>query len=573
MTSIALAIPHTPWVPERVESMTRLRKHLGVGQDGLCLTSAYREFTDRAPNAVWSEHLWSWGIKTGAEWLLQLQDDARVAPNFWPALRAMLESLPADADVVCLEVAHRAAKVLAEDGARWMTTADMLIGVGYVIRTRALAEFLEWRKTQLKPGALEKGGLTEDTMLGVWCMVTGRRIWSPLPTIIDHDISLASTYGNDAHENRRPLVRWDTDNWPGKTAVEPEPGVQLALESVEWWQAEQPRHVGRFYEAMPPLAARWVEGVTSADTARWRRDDGSPVLMGVKFRSLARNYREPKWRLFVATPYRADGVQPDHMASVLALQRMLGIHIEHEMSMGTRHEHDDLVRVRSRMFQLAVESDCTHMLLTDADNAFGPETVIGMLQSGKDFVQCPYLRRDGKGYTIRLADEDRAKGHIPTERIHPDNTVEIEHTGLGLTLLSRACMEKMLAHYRRLEEEVLDLNHALGVARGRSGAGTSKEKSAVIEQLVEEIRRWRAGHLGLAATEIVDGRPLPLLHLFNLMNRDGVLCSEDVSLAKRWLDIGGKVWMYIGPGTPIAHYGSMKYQGKIEDLGFTRSEQ
>jgi len=58
--------------------------------------------------------------------------------------------------------------------------------------------------------------------------------------------------------------------------------------------------------------------------------------------------------------------------------------------------------------------------------------------------------------------------------------------------------------------------------------------------------------------------------LFQLLNRDGMtLASEDMSFAQRWRDIGGKVWMYIGPGSPIAHYGRAKYQGQIDDLGFT----
>jgi hypothetical protein len=74
-------------------------------------------------------------------------------------------------------------------------------------------EFLEWRSTQLKPdwqAHLEAQKTGEDTLLGLWCLVTGRKVWHPIPTPLDHDITLASTYGNDGHRARRPIVRWDT---------------------------------------------------------------------------------------------------------------------------------------------------------------------------------------------------------------------------------------------------------------------------------------------------------------------------------------------------------------------------
>ena len=87
---IALAIPHTPWVDERVTSMTSLLVALDLVEPltdaGPCF--AYREFTERAPNAVWAEKLWTWLFETGADWCLQLQDDVIVAPCFWPILKS-----------------------------------------------------------------------------------------------------------------------------------------------------------------------------------------------------------------------------------------------------------------------------------------------------------------------------------------------------------------------------------------------------------------------------------------------------------------------------------------------------
>lgn len=527
MVTISLAISHTPWVPERVESMARLRKQLGIAPEDTerpkfqPFANLYLEMTDRAPNAVWSEKMWWWAVDTGADWCLFLQDDVEVAPNFWPALRAMLQALgpasdigPRPVDVMCLEVAQPAAQALYDDGARWLTTSDALIGVGYVIRRKALAEFLEWRASKLKPGALDKGGLTEDTMLGIWCLVTGRRIWGPLPTIIDHDTTIASTYGNDQHTNRRPLVRWDT--------VGPHD-----LESKATWTEGPVRHIGRFYEASPYLAMRWVEGLTEADFVRFKADDGSPVLTGLRYRMLAKAYKEPKYKVFLGTPHTGAGVHPAYAMSVFQLQKLLGIDLFHEMSLNLRQEQQDLVRVRSRMLRIAYESDCTHLLLADGDNAWPPEVVAAMLRTGKDFVQAPYLRRDGRGYTIRPTKKDRDAGFTADEDIQADNTIEIEHTGLGLTLISRECMATMLEHY--------------------SGGA-------------------------LDYFEPHEGKLTKTTALFMLMIRGCVLLGEDTSFATRWRDIGGKVWLYIGDGSPIAHYGEHLYQGRIEDFGFKRSQ-
>ncbi|MGO9247498.1 MAG: hypothetical protein ACLP7W_02760 [Solirubrobacteraceae bacterium] len=240
------------------------------------------------------------------------------------------------------------------------------------------------------------------------------------------------------------------------------------------------------------------------------------------------------------------------------------------MSLDTRHETQDLVRVRSRMLKLAYESGATHLLFADADNAWEPETVIGMLRTGKDFVQCPYLRRDGRGYTIRPTAKDRKAGRTAPEDIQEDNTIEIEGTGFGLTLISRECIGKMLEHYSKVDTERRNYE---GAVKGLESGNLSKgEAIAYLRDAILEIGRWRAGHMGLNVMDRIGDVPYPMTALFQLVSRDGVLFSEDTSFAQRWRDIGGKVWLYIGEGSPIAHYGTHKWQGSIEDLGFTRGK-
>lgn len=258
MISIALGIPHTPWIAARVESLMRL-------VDGITPTprevATHRVFPDRAPNWAWSEQMWRWGAETDATHFLTLQDDAIVAPNFWPALRAMLEAVPDQ--IIALEAVHPAGKTIARAGEhRWYTTADGLIGVGYVMPRSLLQEFLRWRAQELVPGAVE--AITEDTLIDVFAIARGMRIWHPCPTIIDHDLSIDSTYGNDKHSHRRPSVLWSDGDVCGWSDSD--------LESVEWWRPKPGLpHLGRFYARTHWSARMWVRGFQEET---WQRAEG-----------------------------------------------------------------------------------------------------------------------------------------------------------------------------------------------------------------------------------------------------------------------------------------------------------
>ncbi len=172
--TIALGIPHTPWVPERAESHLRLMSSLAGQRGGLNISSnAFRTFTDREPNSVWSQKMWRWAVSTGATHFLQLQDDAIVAPNFWPALRAMLEAVPDQ--VIGLEAAHPLGPEMQRTGRRWYRTRAWLIGVGYVFPVEVLKEFLRWGEDN--PGRIAV--TNEDTLASQWACETGWDIWHP----------------------------------------------------------------------------------------------------------------------------------------------------------------------------------------------------------------------------------------------------------------------------------------------------------------------------------------------------------------------------------------------------------
>lgn len=243
--TIAVAIPHTPWVEARAASMASLRAATSVEAD------RYTEFTERMPNMRWADELWSWGLETGEDHLLQLQDDVVVAPNFWPALRAMLEAVPNH--IIALHAPHPAGPRLALEGRRWYTTADGLIGVAYIIPRDILEEFGRWRVEGLRRGYEQR--LTEDTLIDLFAMSTGRRIWHPIPCITQHETEIESTYANDAHPYRRASVTWEDGDVVGFSAAD--------LERPSFWTPSSVvADLGRFYSGTHHLARRWVKSWT-----------------------------------------------------------------------------------------------------------------------------------------------------------------------------------------------------------------------------------------------------------------------------------------------------------------------
>ena len=232
MKTIALGIPHCSWLAERVATLDRLLTQLGEKGDH------FRLFTDREPNWSWSPKLWGWALETGADYLLQLQDDAIVCHTFWTDLHAMLDEHPDQ--IIGLETAHPLARFLYEQDYRWCTTADGLIGVGYVLPRAVLDEFMKWRAS-LPEGATKR--ITEDTLIGLFAYVTGRKIYHPIPTIIDHDVTVRSVYNNDAHPNRRPSVSKCLGD-------EPE-----TVRERKWWIP----HLGCFYGMTMATLAKSID--------------------------------------------------------------------------------------------------------------------------------------------------------------------------------------------------------------------------------------------------------------------------------------------------------------------------
>lgn len=231
-TSIALSITHAPWIPARVAPMSRIVAALAwEGPEAADAGFKYVHIESTpGPNWKWGEAQWAWAVGSGAEACLFLQDDNLLpgcvregrgpieSPGtFWRYLQAILAAVGPER-VLGFHTRHPEAGALAAAGRRWVSTTE-LVGTGYLFPRAELVSFLAWRK---HVGANIVRQIDEDTSIGVWARATRRRIWHPIPTIVDHDIDLQSTADNDAMPDRRPTVLWDDPEWAGADMASPE---------------------------------------------------------------------------------------------------------------------------------------------------------------------------------------------------------------------------------------------------------------------------------------------------------------------------------------------------------------
>jgi hypothetical protein len=194
----------------------------------------------------------------------------------------------------------------------------------------------------------------------------------------------------------------------------------------------------------------------------------------------------------------------------------------------------DVSRARDRLMRLYLwDSDCTHLLWWDSDVLPSSlQAIRNMLNSGYDCVGAPYRRKkEPEEYPYRLHGVDGQKRKLEVV----NGCIEVEWMAFGFMLTSRACLQTMWDAYK---------------------------DSRWYFDLEKKPEGKHVHHLTVGAFDLVytDEEPGP----------DGtpwrVKLSEDYSFCKSYRDIGGKVHMYVGDGSPVGHIGSKLFTGTREGL-------
>lgn len=164
--------------------------------------------------------------------------------------------------------------------------------------------------------------------------------------------------------------------------------------------------------------------------------------------------------------------------------------------------------------------DSTHLLFVDADMGFPPEMVTDMMLFDEPIVGTIYRQRKEQ-----LGWAGSGTGTAQTER--RGNFMVVEGVGMGVTLIRRDMITKMIEAYPHMIDTRLHL-HPAGETMKQAGATR-------------------------------------LLRFFEKLDiPDRGMISEDLSFCIRWNQIGGKVWAAIG--YRINHVGPYDYHGRYLDI-------
>lgn len=229
MTSVTLAIPTLGLEGgPRALSLERLIRESGLEfERGLKLEErreifapldhpAVREarlFPDRLANWALGQAVFGWLAGSTSDYVGVVQDDVRFHPEGWTAILAGIEAKP-DAEILNYHSSSPATRQLfVEGGIAWASSPDCAVGTFWLMQNATMRDFVRWCLEDLEPRALER--LHEDDLIGVFAMATGRPIHHPVVSPVDHDVSIASAYGNDQHSLRRPAVTlWEANRDP-----------------------------------------------------------------------------------------------------------------------------------------------------------------------------------------------------------------------------------------------------------------------------------------------------------------------------------------------------------------------
>ena len=233
----------------------------------------------------------------------------------------------------------------------------------------------------------------------------------------------------------------------------------------------------------------------------------------------------PAVRLYIGTPCFGGNVTDHYTLSLLGLQAAC---LRRGIPLAFCLLHGDALITRARNSVVAEflrDPKATHLLFIDADIGFTPQEVFRLLEADRDLV--------GGAYPVKLINWDRAGRGIdpattfdyvaellePTAPVPADGFAPARYVGTGFLMVRRSVFERMAARYPEI--------------------------------------RYRRTH----ATADSDIAPDGLRAFFDcVIDPDsGHYLSEDFTFCKRWLDMGGELW--VDTRSRLRHVGRHVFAG------------
>jgi hypothetical protein len=173
---------------------------------------------------VWANARAAWLMADPeADWHAVIQDDAVPCADLLAGLERALEHVPPDAVVSAYLGTGRTvpirwealARAADSAGASWVRTGKLMWGVCILLPVRLIPEMIE--------RADRRAGIPDDMRVAGWADRTGREVWYPWPSLVDHR-KVPSLTKHRAHD--RVARRWHPGSaldlsWSGGVVTDP----------------------------------------------------------------------------------------------------------------------------------------------------------------------------------------------------------------------------------------------------------------------------------------------------------------------------------------------------------------
>jgi hypothetical protein len=179
----------------------------------------------------------------------------------------------------------------------------------------------------------------------------------------------------------------------------------------------------------------------------------------------------------------------------------------------------------------------SHLLFIDADIDFESKTIFKMLELDKEVIAVPYPMK-----TLNWDRIYKFKGDIKDSK-------ELSYTGFTYPIK---------VHDReniKVKDDVMEVTHA--------PTGCMLIKRQVFDKMIEKYPELR-----ISQPTIMNGEAKDKENLWNFFDtyhdlENKKYYGEDFGFCKKWTDIGGKCYCYIGDY--ITHIGEYQYSGRFKD--------
>ena len=214
-------------------------------------------------------------------------------------------------------------------------------------------------------------------------------------------------------------------------------------------------------------------------------------------------------RLCIGTPCFGGNVTDAYTISLLGLQAAC---FRRGIKLSFCLLHGDALITRARNSVVAEflrDEKASHLLFIDADIGFSPEAVFRLLEADRDMVGGAYPVKTVNWQRVRPGLDPAATLDYVAELLEPgapppaDGFARARYVGTGFLLVRRSVFERMAAHYPEI--------------------------------------KYRRSHA--SADSDIDPDCLHAYFDCVIDRATGLYLSEDFTFCKRWIDMGGELWV------------------------------